>query len=609
MFANPHDNPVSNVKDFRKQQLIEATIRTISAHGLSRTTIARVAREAHLSTGTIGFYFKGKEQLLLGTLQALAEETYYQVQLAFEFSSDPIETLELVVDTCFSREICAADKIAVWYAFASESSARKEYMAICGEYDAWFQRSLLAQVQRACTQHNVNSSSRMTAISRGLEGLIDGFWQDLLYQPDEFDREAARNICHEYLRTLFMDRPAAPAPSRQRETSGISGDREISDTLPIWTYYDAEFLELEKETIFRKNWLLVGHINDLPGPRHYLTLDAVGERAMVIRDNDHKLRAFHNVCRHRGAKLFEKPSGKCAHTLTCPFHGWTYRHDGKLVGVPAENTFENLHKESRGLVPLDLEIWMGFIFIRFAKGGPALSEAMKPVEDHFLPYRIPDMHPIANGRYDETLPYNWKVFHDVDNEGYHVPVGHPSLQQLYGKSYRDTRVAEIPVSLAPLNEQPATLWSVRNYQNLLPRYDHLPEANQRLWSYGGIFPSMVIGLYPDCIEFYMTLPVRTDRTILRCGVYAHRDNRRETRAAQYLNRRINRVTAREDETYVRTLQDGMQSSAFPEPVLSGIESGVRGFHHQIQKWLPVAKLKHHPGEGRVTEVNAGMTAE
>ena len=608
MRPNLHDHPASNVRDFRKQQLIDATMRTIRTHGLSKTTVARVAREAGLSTGTIGFYFQGKEQLLLGTLQALAEETHYQVQLAFEFSHDPLETLGLVIDTCLSEEICTADKIAVWYAFVSESSARREYLDICGEFDAWFQRSLLAQVKKVCAGNRIYSSSRVTSISRGLEGLIDGFWQDLLYEPEKFDREFARNVCHEYLQALFPDSPSPPAPSRQTETGSLSSDRETSDTLPVWTYYDPEFLELEKETLFRKNWLLVGHVNDLPGPRHYLTLDAVGERAMVIRGHDNQIRAFHNVCRHRGAKIFEKTSGKCAHTLTCPFHGWTYQHDGRLIGVPAENTFDNLHKESHGLVPLDLEIWMGFIFIRFDKGESTLSEKMKPVEDHFLPYRIPDMHPIANGRYDEILPYNWKVVHDIDNEGYHVPVGHPSLQQLYGKNYRDTCIAEIPVSLAPLNEQPATLWSVRNYQKLLPQYDHLPKANQRLWSYGGIFPSMVIGLYPDCIEFYMTLPVRTDQTILRCGVYAHPDNRREIRAVQYLNRRINRITAREDETYVRTLQDGMQSSAFPEPTLSSIESGVRGFHHQIQKRLPVAKLKHHPGEGQVSAVNAGMAA-
>ena len=148
----------------------------------------------------------------------------------------------------------------------------------------------------------------------------------------------------------------------------------MSDCLPTWAYSDPELLELEKETIFRKNWLLVGHVNDMPNARDYLTLDAMGERALVIRGNDNQIRGFHNVCRHRGAKLLNSSSGQCAHALTCPFHGWTYQLDGKLIGVPAENTFENLEKSTSGLVPLDLEIWMGFVFIRFNGDGPSLAE-------------------------------------------------------------------------------------------------------------------------------------------------------------------------------------------------------------------------------------------
>ncbi len=381
---------------------------------------------------------------------------------------------------------------------------------------------------------------------------------------------------------------------------------ETSDCLAPWTYYDEELLELEKNQIFRKNWLLVGHINDMPNPRDYLTMDAVGERALVVRGNDNQIRAFHNVCRHRGSKLLDSPSGQCAHALTCPFHGWTYQLDGKLIGVPAENTFRNLDKSRNGLVPLDLEVWMGFIFIRFENAKQSLAQMLRPMQDEIAPYKIAQMQPLENTRYDDIRPYNWKVFHDIDNEGYHVPVGHPALQQLYGKNYSDQLVDGLPVSYGVINDQPAKLWSVRNYQKLLPRFDHLSEKNQKLWLYGGIFPSMVLGLYPDSIEFYMTLPVSADKTRVRGAAYALPDPRPEINAVRYLNRRINNATSAEDENFVRQLQDGMQSSVFPQPNLSSIEHGVREFHRQLQELLPVARLKHHPGKGQVAQTNLSL---
>jgi phenylpropionate dioxygenase-like ring-hydroxylating dioxygenase large terminal subunit/AcrR family transcriptional regulator len=598
-----HQVPQSSAhKDQRRQQLIDATIATISKYGLSKTTISKVTGEARLSAGIVGFYFDSKEKLLLGTLRALQDELRNYTAAVIEKSDPPLATLKAIIDLYFEPTLCDPNKIAVWYAFSSESSARKEYMDICGEHDAWFQKFLFTQCQLLCTTKDGNTAGNAVAISRGLDGLIDGFWQECLYQPEDFDRESARTICYEYLDTVF---PPQTEPGNIPETTshGIAMGEELSDCLPTWAYYDPELLELEKEVIFRRNWLLIGHVNDIPNARDYLTLDAVGERALVVRGTDNKIRGFHNVCRHRGAKLLDASSGNCAHALTCPFHGWTYQLDGQLIGVPAENTFANLDKSTSGLVSLDLEIWMGFIFIRFDGDGPSLAKLMKPVEKEIEVYNLDQMLPLENTRSDELHPYNWKTFHDIDNEGYHVPIGHPSLQQLYGKNYKDEIVEGVPVSYGYLNEKPAKLWSVRNYQKLLPEFDHLPADKQRLWLYETIFPSMVLGLYPDCIEFYMTMPVATDQTLVRSGVYALPDNRPEMKALRYLNRRINDLTSQEDESYVRGLQDGMQSRVFPEPNLSSIEQGVREFHHQLQQILPVARLKNHPGSGRVENMN------
>ncbi len=380
----------------------------------------------------------------------------------------------------------------------------------------------------------------------------------------------------------------------------------FSDLLAPWTYQSDEFLALEMEHLFKEQWLLVGHVNDLPEPRDYLTFDAVGEQALLVRGNDAKIRAFHNICRHRGSRLVESARGQCPHALTCPFHGWTYHLDGRLASVPAENRFTDLDKTMHSLVPINMEVWMGFIFICFRRASHSVSEKMKPVESLLAPYQLEKMKPLRGTRFEQVRPYNWKVLHDIDNEGYHVPIGHPTLHQLYGKGYRDELIDGVPVSYGYLNEQPARLWSVRRYQDLLPAYKHLPKDQQRLWLYVGLFPSMVFALYPDSMEFYMSIPVTTKSLRFLGASYALPDDQREARAARYLNMRINRITDREDEKFVQWLQDGMRSSAFPKPKLSSLEQGVRNFHKKIQGALPVSTLAEQPLYGQTAQVNAEM---
>lgn len=393
-----------------------------------------------------------------------------------------------------------------------------------------------------------------------------------------------------------------PPASRQPQ------NRRMPAMLPPWTYRSEEFTALEIERLFRRQWLLAGHVSDLPAPGDYLTFEAGGESALVVRGADHRLRAFHNVCRHRGARLLDRERGRCPLRITCPFHGWTYGLDGALRGVPAAATFDNLDPAAIHLAPLRLEVWLGFLFVRFAGDGPSVAQAMQPALDLLAPHRLPDLAPLPGTRFRQLRPYNWKVIHDVDNEGYHVPVGHPQLQELYGANYRDDWLGGVSVSFAPLNDQPGKSWSVRQYQKHLPAFDHLPPAHRRLWFYVGIFPSTVLAIYPESMEFYLSIPLSADATRFIGGAYALPDSRhdRAARLARYLGQRINRAADREDEAFARRLHDGMKSSAFPAPTLSSIERGVPALHEQIRRVLPVAALPEAPPPGEVARVNAQM---
>ncbi len=603
-FMNLPPTTFNPAKDARKHQLIKATTDCIYQFGLEQTTISRVTQAADLSVGIVNFYFESKEKLLLGTLYSVTDEFQQKIAEAVGTETAPEKILERIIRVHFTPAICSPEKIAVWHAFSNASRTRQDYNEICGELEKQVWDILIHQISLLCEAEKMEHYNP-AALTRGLEGMLDSFWQEYLYQPDEFDLEQANQQCMQYLSSLF---PNAFQGNLSSIKTTQDSNKEFYETelLAPWTYFSQEFFDLEIEHLFKPNWMLAGHVSELSQPRDYITFDGFGERAFILRGDDNQIRGFHNVCRHRGARLVEGNGSNCPHALSCPFHGWTYDLTGKLIAVPAKNTFSDLNQENNGLIPLDLEVWMGFVFIRFQPGGKSLSETMAPVGSLISPYNIGAASKIPATQFADSKPYNWKVIHDIDNEGYHVPVGHPALQQLYGKDYSDNYVGDISVSKGYLNQKPGKLWSVKQYQKLLPKFDHLPEDMQRLWLYIGVFPNLVIGLYPESIEFYMTIPESPTSTRYTGGSFGLPDARREVAAARYLNRRINDTTTDEDEKFVRWMQAGMKSSAFPEQKLSSLEQGVRNFHKDIQQVIPVARLANQPEAGTVAKLNSSL---
>jgi phenylpropionate dioxygenase-like ring-hydroxylating dioxygenase large terminal subunit len=200
---------------------------------------------------------------------------------------------------------------------------------------------------------------------------------------------------------------------------------------------------------------------------------------------------------------------------------------------------------------------------------------------------------------------NWKSVRDVDNEGYHVAVAHPSLQDLYGDNYFDDfpPVHGMVAAIAPLKEGPARQWSVRAYRRILPEAAHLPPSHRRAWFAVGIFPNLVISLYPDQVGFYQEYPVSTGRTLQRGANYALPDPRREMKLARYLSTRIDRTTAREDIRLIQWSWEAMQSSGFKGVILSDLEAGVRFYHDQLRRVIPVASLAEAPPHGTIRATN------
>ncbi len=377
--------------------------------------------------------------------------------------------------------------------------------------------------------------------------------------------------------------------------------------LPGWCYHSPALLELEKQHVFREHWQIACHVSDIPEAGNYITLDIVGERALILRDQGGTVKAFHNICRHRGSRLVADESGTCRNALVCPFHGWVYNLDGTLRGAARPRSFPPMDKNEFALRTIECEVWMGFVFIRFAPGPqPSVAEMMRPFEAELSHYRPAEMVPVGKIHTQET-PVNWKSVRDVDNEGYHVAMAHPALQDLYGSTYYDEPFVDgLCRSFATFNPHAGRRWSVGRYVKIAPENTALPEHLRKAWIYFGIFPNAVIAVTPESLQFYQEFPITVGRTMLRSAVYRYRDETREQAAARYLAARIDRDTQSEDVQLTIWSNEAMTSAAFPGFYLSDLEYGVRTHHDHLRKVLPVMTLSAAPEERDMAALNAGM---
>ena len=392
----------------------------------------------------------------------------------------------------------------------------------------------------------------------------------------------------------------------QRQPIASESATAAAETLPGWTYGNAEFYELEKRNLLLANWQVVGHVSELRQPGDYATLDIMGERAFVMRGEDDELRAFHNVCRHRAAAVVRGDTGNCGHAVRCFYHGWTYGLDGRLKAVPGEAGFPGLDKGRFGLKPIEFEVWQGFVFVRFAAGGPSVAERFRPYERELAAYRCADMEPLG-GRWDVEIAVDWKNVMDNYLEGYHVPVGHPGLFRLFGNSYEvEVQAGNVNRAVGKLRDKASANWSERHYQRLRPPAAHLDAELGGSWRYYTLLPNIAFDVYPEFMDFFHIVPLAPGRARLRGRVYGLPGADRALRAARWLTRRVNVQVQREDEGLVESVQAGLATSAYGFGYLSEKEACLRQLHDMVRAAIPVARQPTAPAPGTVAAVNVAM---
>ena len=348
--------------------------------------------------------------------------------------------------------------------------------------------------------------------------------------------------------------------------------------------------------VIRPSWQIVCHESDLARPGEWRTIAYLGEQVAVVRGEDGAIRAFHNVCRHRAMRILEGASG-CAKKLVCPYHAWTYELDGRLSGVPMKRDYPALKLEDNGLVPVGVSVWRGFVFIRLEDdGGPSVAEMMAPYDAEIAPYRFEEMRTISDVRLRDRA-VNWKNVGDNYSDNLHIPVAHDGLTRLFGKSYAIEAAGWVDKMSGQLVDRPSdNVWE-RFYQKHLPRVEHLPEENQRLWLYYKLWPNMAFDIYADQIDFMQWLPTSPTTCVLREMCFALPDARREMKLVRYANWRINRVVNAEDTWLIERVQQGMASSSYTVGPIGASEVCLRSFAAKIRDRIPEARLHRAPAPG------------
>jgi phenylpropionate dioxygenase-like ring-hydroxylating dioxygenase large terminal subunit len=373
-------------------------------------------------------------------------------------------------------------------------------------------------------------------------------------------------------------------------------------SLPGWLYHDPEFFEAERKAFLRAAPQIVCHESEIADPGEWRSLEYLGESVIVIRGDDGAVRAFSNVCRHRGSRLVDGTGG-CAKVLTCPYHAWSYARDGRLVGVPHRQEYPGLRIEDHGLFPVALENWRGFLFVTLEPGIPSVAEIMAPYEEEIAPYRFEDLRVLGRVTI-RPRHLNWKTIADNYSDHLHIPVGHPGLTRLFGRSYRIEAQDWVDKMEGDLVEKESANPSERTYQRYMPKVDHLPESHQRKWLYFKLFPNVAFDIYPDQVDFMQFIPVSSTESLLREISYALPDDRREMRAVRYLNWRINRRVNAEDTELITRVQLGMQSPAYVAGPLGTSEVCLRSFSRKLRRFIPEARLGSPPPDGWSRLANA-----
>jgi glycine betaine catabolism A len=288
--------------------------------------------------------------------------------------------------------------------------------------------------------------------------------------------------------------------------------RRVVPALPGRDYHDPGVFELERERIFHRKWFCVGRAEQAPEPGDFFVVEVIDESILVVRGDDLALRAFYNVCRHRGSQLCEG-TGRVKSVIQCPYHSWCYALDGRLVATPHVGRGEGLDRPSYGLHPVALETWEGFAFVSLGTEPGGLTAALAEEIDEPLSYGRYRMAELTVGhRIVYDVAANWKILIDNFNECLHCPRVHPELTKIVPLYRKGMVIEERDDGGTGVRLADGARTFSRDGASGLPTFPGLSEED--IGTYYGFtaFPNLLANLLSDTVMTYLLLPTAPDRT-------------------------------------------------------------------------------------------------
>lgn len=302
----------------------------------------------------------------------------------------------------------------------------------------------------------------------------------------------------------------------------VDSYRPGARTMPGRYYTAPEILAEEQEKIFARHWISIGRSADFAEPGAYRLVDIAGESLIVLRDHHGVLRAFYNICRHRGTRLCTTTSGRLSETIQCPYHAWTYALDGRLIGAPHMNEVEGFEKGDYPLHAAALAEWEGFVFVTLASDPPPLTASFAPLLERFRRFQLPRLRTVR--RIEYPVHANWKLIMQNYSECLHCPTIHPELSTKLPYTSGANDLVDGPFLGGYMEiKAPNESATMTGRSCGLPLGDLSTDDRRRAFYYT-MFPTMMLSLHPDYAVYYTVWPVGPADSRVVCEWMVHPDS-------------------------------------------------------------------------------------
>ena len=366
---------------------------------------------------------------------------------------------------------------------------------------------------------------------------------------------------------------------------------EKAHGLPNECYLNDDYLEFEKEKIFKNNWTMIGVASSVPNPGDAKPFNLLGIPILIVRNKENEVKVFHNVCSHRGFKLVDQEC-KLKNVIRCPYHSWSYDFNGKLTVTPhigglGKHEVEGFDKNNSNLKEIKSNIWMDLIFININSNAKPFEDFIKPLEDRwskFISKKDQKLirHSTDNGYFNMTVNSNWKFAIENYCESYHLPWIHPELNKVSNIDDH-YHIQSLPNRFAGQGSKKYEQLTKGNkkFKNF-PYWDKNMVKNSE---YIALFPNVMIGLHIDHFYIFWLEPITINKTKEHMQMYYignESANGEELKELRKENVRFWKDVMLEDVSAIEGMQEGRNSPVYNGGNFSPVMDQPT---HQFHKWI------------------------